>query len=88
MDEITQDLFNKKKSISINDIAKYAGVSKSTVSRILNDKGKFSKDTRENVLRVVKKLNYSPSMVAQEFKKSKNKSSRAVAPRYSESLFS
>lgn len=50
MDEITQDLFNKEKPISINDIAKYAGVSKSTVSRILNDKGKFSQDTRNKVL--------------------------------------
>lgn len=75
MDEIRDNLFIKKKPISINDIAKYAGVSKSTVSRILNDKGKFSKDTRDKVLQIVKKLNYSPSMVARSLR---NRTTKAV----------
>ncbi|TKJ45273.1 LacI family transcriptional regulator [Candidatus Aerophobetes bacterium Ae_b3b] len=80
MDEITQDLFNKKKSISINDIAKYAGVSKSTVSRILNNKGKFSKDTRDKVLQVVKKLNYRPSMIAKSLRNRRTKAVGLLLP--------
>lgn len=80
MDEITQDLFNEKKPVSIDDIAKYAGVSKSTVSRILNDKGKFSEDTRDKVLQVVKKLNYSPSMVARSLRNRRTKAVGLLLP--------
>ena len=37
-----------KKSISIKDIAKLAGVSIATVSRVINNNGRFSKETKEN----------------------------------------
>lgn len=80
MDEIAQDLFDKKKSISINDVAKCAGVSKSTVSRILNDKGKFSKDTRDKVLQIVKKLNYRASMVARSLRNRRTKAVGLLLP--------
>ena len=87
MDEITDNLFNKKKSVSINDIAKYARVSKSTVSRILNDKGKFSKDTIDKVLQVVKKLNYSPSMVARSLRNRRTKTVGLLLPNIANPFF-
>lgn len=41
----------------------------------MNDKGKFSEDTRNKVLQVVRKLNYSPSMVARSLR---NRTTKAV----------
>ena len=49
---------------SINDVAKAAGVSKSTVSRIINDSPAISDETRQKVLKVMKELNYVPNSLA------------------------
>ena len=88
MDEMTDNLFNKKKSVSIDDIAKYAGVSKSTVSRILSNKGKFAEDTRDKVLQVVKKLNYSPSMIARSLRNRRTKAVGLLLPNIANPFFS
>ncbi len=45
---------------SINDVARDAGVSKATVSAVLNDKSTVGRATRERVLQVIKQLNYRP----------------------------
>ncbi|MDA3799627.1 MAG: LacI family DNA-binding transcriptional regulator [Kiritimatiellae bacterium] len=45
---------------SINSVAKKAGVSTATVSRVLNDIDPFSKNTKDSVLAAVKELNYVP----------------------------
>lgn len=49
---------------SIKDVAMAAGVSTSTVSRIINDNPAISAETRERVLRVMKELNYVPNSMA------------------------
>lgn len=53
---------------SLNDVAEQAGVSKSTVSRILNNRlgNGFSvkEDVRLRVIDVAKKLNYRPNLIA------------------------
>lgn len=54
----------KKKNITILDIAKEAGVSPSTISNILNNKKKASEETRDRVLKIVEKYNFSPSISA------------------------
>ena len=38
-----------QKSISIKEIAKMANVSVATVSRVINNNGRFSKETKEKV---------------------------------------
>ncbi|MCD6239771.1 MAG: LacI family DNA-binding transcriptional regulator [Thermotogae bacterium] len=45
---------------TISDIAKRAGVSISTVSRVMNHPRNVSKETRERVLKIVKELEYLP----------------------------
>lgn len=52
------------KDITIFDIAYRAGVSISTVSRVLNNKGKVKPATRSRVEQVVKELNYRPNIIA------------------------
>jgi LacI family transcriptional regulator len=61
-------------STTINDVAKAAGVSKSTVSLVLNNRPTVSEDTKAAVLRVIKELNYRPLKAAQAIttKKTRN----------------
>ena len=52
------------KRITIKDVAKHAGISYQTVSRVINDKPDVSPETRKRVLDVIDELNYRPSMAA------------------------
>ena len=45
---------NQNKNISIKQIAKLSGVSVATVSRVINNNGRFSEQTREKVMKIVK----------------------------------
>jgi LacI family sucrose operon transcriptional repressor len=49
---------------TINDVAKLAGVSKMTVSRVINNNGYVKKETRQLVLGAIEKLNFRPNMIA------------------------
>lgn len=51
-------------SVTIKDVAKMAGVSISTVSRVINNSKPVSEDIKERVLEVIKKTNYVPNPVA------------------------
>lgn len=55
-------------SATIRDIAKEAGVSTATVSRVLNSSTHVNEDTKEKIMSVVKKYNYSPSTIARGLK--------------------
>lgn len=48
----------------ISDVAKVAGVSATTVSRVLNDRGYISEQTRKKVYDAMKKINYTPNELA------------------------
>lgn len=48
------------KKITITDVARNAGVSKGTVSAVINSRSTVNAKTRENILRVMKDLNYQP----------------------------
>ncbi|WP_066190107.1 LacI family DNA-binding transcriptional regulator [Gracilibacillus timonensis] len=51
-------------TVTIKDVAKKANVSIATVSRILNHKPGFSKETEDKVLQVIEELGYYPNGVA------------------------
>jgi len=52
-------------SIKISDVAKAAGVSTATVSRIINEQPGYSEETKQKVLRVIEELGYRPNAFAQ-----------------------
>ncbi|MDR6979055.1 LacI family transcriptional regulator [Streptomyces sp. 3330] len=52
------------RKITINDVARSAGVSRQTVSRALNDKGEIDGDTKQRVLDAARALGYRPSRFA------------------------
>lgn len=55
------------------DIAKLAGVSRSTVSRVINNYDNVPKETREKVQKIIKKYNYYPHASARMLAGKKNK---------------
>ena len=55
-------------SSTSRDVAKKAGVSIATVSRVLNDSSHVSDRVRRKVLRTVKELNYQPNRTAQRLR--------------------
>ena len=55
---------DKGRKVTINDVAKAAGVSKGTVDRVLHDRGEVSRKSREKVLRVIEELGFKPNLYA------------------------
>jgi len=53
-----------KKKSTIYDVAKIAGVSPSTISRVINTPKIVAKDTRQKVINAIKELAYIPNMMA------------------------
>jgi LacI family transcriptional regulator len=52
------------RGVTVADIAREAGVSMMTVSRVINHKGDVSAATRQRVQEIVDRLNYRPSSIA------------------------
>lgn len=52
------------KHTTIKDVADRAGVSKTTVSHVINDTRFVEEDTRQRVLRAIRELHYRPNAVA------------------------
>jgi len=60
--------------ITINDVARAAGVSKATVSRVLNGRDEIlTRDIKERVRAVIDQLGYSPSPMAQALKRGRSR---------------
>src|SRR5258708_21381092 len=66
--------------LTIDDIARLAGVSVSTVSRILNDKPDVAVSTRQRVQQVMDDLGYSPHTLAQRLAVRRSRSIALVYP--------
>jgi len=56
------------KRITIEDVAKRAGVSKGTVSAVINAKNSVKPGTRDHILEIMKELNFRPKGVARNLK--------------------
>ena len=57
-----------KRTVTIQDVAKEAGVSVSTVSRVLNAKVDVASDTQERVLSVIDELGYTSNLAARSMR--------------------
>jgi len=60
--------------VTIKDVARAAGVSISTVSKVINGHYSISEETQERVRQVIRELNYYPSASAQSFAKGATRS--------------
>ena len=67
--------------VTIKDIAELANVSKSTVSRYLNN-GSVSKKTSEKLEKIIEELDYKPNSFAQSLKASKTNIIGTIIPNF------
>lgn len=72
---------------SIKDVAKEAGVSIATVSRVLNDIDVVNEDTKKKVLDAIKKLGYRPNIVARSLKTQRTKTIGILVPDISSGFY-
>lgn len=71
---------SNKGSVTILDVAKTAGVSVSTVSRVLNDKDDVSPTTYEKVKIVIEEMGYTSSLAARSMRSRKKQLIGLVVP--------
>jgi LacI family transcriptional regulator len=76
------------KNISIEDVARLAGVSIATVSRVLNKLPSVKEKNRVKVLDAVKQLKFQPSVFAQRLATGKSNVVALVVPRYEGMFYS
>lgn len=62
------------------DVAKKAGVSRQTVSRVLNNSKNVSQKSRERVFKAIQELSYHPNTLARSLKSAKTKSIGFIIP--------
>ncbi|MCB5951339.1 substrate-binding domain-containing protein [Enterococcus sp. BWT-B8] len=75
--------------LTIREVAELAGVSVTTVSQILNNKGsRFSKETREKVLEIVEKHQYKPDFFASNIITRHSKTIGMIVPDVTDFFFS
>ncbi len=68
------------KRITIEDIAKELGYSKTTISRALSGKGRISQETRNKITDYIKDCNYKPNVMAKGLAQSKTFNIGMVLP--------
>ncbi|HSJ59118.1 MAG TPA: LacI family DNA-binding transcriptional regulator [Anaerolineae bacterium] len=74
--------------ITMSDVAREAGVSTMTVSRVVNEKGEISPATRHRVLAVIDRLGYRPSGIARGLATQRTGTLGFVVPDISNPFFS
>jgi len=69
-------------SVTVIDVAKEAGVSRTTVSNVFSGRAKYSEETREAVLAAAKKLGYKPNLAARSLITNQSRLIGLILPSY------
>lgn len=78
---------NTDETITIYDVAREAGVSMATVSRVVNGNKNVKENTRKKVLEVIDRLDYRPNAVARGLASKKTTTVGVVIPNIANSYF-
>ena len=73
---------------NISDVARKAGVSKATVSRVMNNTAVVNKNTRKLVLEAIESLHYTPSFIAKGMRKKKTSTFGVIIPDFRNPYYS
>lgn len=65
---------------TLKDVARESGLTVGTVSRVLNNRGYISEQTREKVFEVMRQLNYQPNEMARSLSKQKSNTVGVIVP--------
>lgn len=74
-------------AVTIKDVAKEAGVSPSTVSRVISDSPQISDATKGKVHKVMEELKYEPNMIARSLANNSTKILGLILPNSADDLF-
>jgi len=74
--------------VGIKDVAKKAGVSVTTVSRVMNNRGYIGDQTRKKVEDAIKELNYSPNQIARSLQSNQSYIFGLIVPEIRHPFFS
>ena len=74
--------------MNIDEIAKLANVSKTTVSRVLNNKPDVHEKTRKKIKGIINKYDYQPNVFAKAISKKESKILGLVIPYKADYIFS
>lgn len=72
----------------IKDVAKAAGVSVATVSRVMNNRGYISKETRRKVEKAMESIDYHPNQIARALQKNQSYFIGIIVPDSNHPFFS
>ncbi len=75
-------------SVTIKDIAKLLGISKSTVSRALSEHSDVNPETRKKILEVAQQMNYQPNTIALNLKQQRTNTIGVIIPETMNRFFS
>ncbi len=78
---------NKKRTVTIKDVAERCGVSPSTVSRVISKSPRISKATTEKVLACMDELGYYPNAAARSLARNRTGTIGVIMPTTSEDVF-
>lgn len=70
-------------AVTINDVARLAGVSHTTVSWVIHDDPRITDKTKAKVMKAIKELDYHPNYMARSLVKGKTNTIAVVAPFFS-----
>jgi LacI family repressor for deo operon, udp, cdd, tsx, nupC, and nupG len=73
----------EKSVATISEVAKRAGVSVATISRVLNNSPLVTEATKEHVRNIIEELDYHPNVVARSLRSSKSRLLLALVPNIS-----
>lgn len=74
-------------AVKLTDVAKKAGVSATTVSRVINNHGYLSQKTKDKVFAAMRELNYQPNSVARSLQGKKMKLLGVIFPNITNPFF-
>lgn len=74
--------------VTLKDVAKEAGLTVGTVSRVINNRGYISDKTREKVFRVMDELDYRPNEIARSLSKQRTNTIGVIVPHIEHPYFS
>jgi LacI family transcriptional regulator len=78
----------RAKRVLIKEIAEACGVLTATVSRVINNNGRFSSETKKKVLEAVERLGYKTNIVAKSLRTKRTKSIGIIVPDITNEYFS
>ena len=75
-------------SVTIKDVAKAAGVSVATVSRVLNNSSAVSDETAAAVNEVINEMGYSPNFLGRNLRKCETNNILVILPSTEHTVYS